>query len=45
MVITAGEWINKMCKYSLSGMRSGEKKEGGKGERKGTIHQNMKQHR
>lgn len=34
MVITAGEWINKICKYSLSGMLSGEKKEGGKGGRK-----------
>ena len=44
-VITTGEWINKRYKYPLSGMLSGEKKEGGKGGRKDTIYQNMKQHR
>jgi len=44
-VITTGEWINKMYKYSLSGMLSGEKKEGRKGGRKDKIYQNMKQYR
>ena len=34
-----------MYKYSLSGMLSGEKKDGGKGGRKDKIYQNIEQHR